>query len=144
MPCGQKVVIWEFSSFLLPSKLEWALVYCPEAFFLHSAATCSYRIKQGLSSWQISSSEWKKIGNISTRWYLPLCSQKPICLIFIGNHSKRKIWMKILVCWRFLDQIRLQKTGFWTNIEKHIFFNAIFKYLTNYKNCCWQHVRFVL
>ena len=28
--CGGKVAIWEFSFFLLPSKTEWALVYCPE------------------------------------------------------------------------------------------------------------------
>ena len=30
-----KVVIWEISFFLLPSKTEWALVYCPEALCLH-------------------------------------------------------------------------------------------------------------
>ena len=37
--CDRKVVIWEFSFFLLPSKTEWALVYCPEALCLHSAAS---------------------------------------------------------------------------------------------------------
>ena len=40
--CGRKVVIWEFSLFLLPSKTEWALVYCPETPCLHSAAFCTY------------------------------------------------------------------------------------------------------
>ena len=32
-------------------------------------------------------------------------------------------WMKILVFWRFLDQIQPKKTGFWTNIEKMFFFS---------------------
>ena len=36
-----EVVIWEFSFFLLPKKTEWALVYCPEALCLHSAASCT-------------------------------------------------------------------------------------------------------
>ena len=34
-------MIWEFSFFLLTSKTEWALVYCPEALCLHSAASCT-------------------------------------------------------------------------------------------------------
>ena len=29
--CDRKAVIWEFSSFLLPNKTKWALVYSPEA-----------------------------------------------------------------------------------------------------------------
>ena len=37
--CGRKVVILEFSFFLLPTKTEWALVYCPEALCLHSAGS---------------------------------------------------------------------------------------------------------
>ena len=36
------------------------------------------------------------------------------------NHSTRK---KVLVFLRFLDQIRLTKTGFWTNIEINVFFS---------------------
>ena len=36
-----KVVICEFSFFLLTSKTEWALVYCPETLCLHSAASCT-------------------------------------------------------------------------------------------------------
>ena len=55
----------------------------------------------------------EKNGNISVRWYLTLCSQKPIRSIFMGkNHSTNFFWMTFLVFWRFLDQIRLQKTGF--------------------------------
>ena len=48
--CGkvvdQKVVIWEFSFFLLSSKKEWALVYNPETLGLHSAACCTYCSKE--------------------------------------------------------------------------------------------------
>ena len=33
--CDRKVVIWEFSFFLLPNKTEWALVYSPETLCLH-------------------------------------------------------------------------------------------------------------
>ena len=41
--------------------------------------------------------------------------------------------MKILVIFKFLNQIWLQKTVFCTNIEKtNVFFNPIFKYLTIY------------
>ena len=37
----QKVVNGEFSFFQLQNKTEWALVYCPEALCLHSAASCT-------------------------------------------------------------------------------------------------------
>ena len=48
------VVIWDFSFFLLPSKKEWALVYCPEALCLHSAASytdCTNELD--LYTWEI-------------------------------------------------------------------------------------------
>ena len=32
-------MIWEFRFFLLTTKTEWALVYCPEALGLHSAGS---------------------------------------------------------------------------------------------------------
>ena len=40
--CDRKVVISEFSFFLLPNKTEWALVYSPEALCLHSADICPH------------------------------------------------------------------------------------------------------
>ena len=51
---------------------------------------------------------------------------------------------KILVFGGFLDQSRLQKTVFFTNIEKKVFFlTPIFKKITIYKKFGLQHVRFV-
>ena len=35
--CDRKVVICEFSFFLLPNKTEWAIVYSRELLCLHSA-----------------------------------------------------------------------------------------------------------
>ena len=40
--CDRKVVIWEFSPLLLPNKSEWAIVYSPEALYLHSEAICTH------------------------------------------------------------------------------------------------------
>ena len=40
--CDRKVVIWEFSFFLLLNKTEWALVYRPEPLCLHFAASCMH------------------------------------------------------------------------------------------------------
>ena len=49
-----KVAIWEFSFFLLTSKTEWALVYCPEALCLHSAASYTDCTKElDLQTWEI-------------------------------------------------------------------------------------------
>ena len=79
-------------------------------------------LEQGFSSWQTSSSEWeKKIGNINMRWYLTTCSQKPIRSIFIWKNHYTHFLMTYLVICRLLDQTRLQKTIFWTNIEKTLF-----------------------
>ena len=39
---GRKVVIWEFSFFLLPNKTKWALVYSPETLYCHFAASCTH------------------------------------------------------------------------------------------------------
>ena len=40
--CARKVVIWEFSFFLLPRKTEWVLVYSPKPLCLRSAACCTH------------------------------------------------------------------------------------------------------
>ena len=65
----------------------------------------------------------KKFGNISVRWYLKICSQKPIRSIFIWkNHSSKNLLDGNcgFFC-RFLNQIRLQKTVFWTSMEWNFF-----------------------
>ena len=37
----EKLWFGNLAFFLLPSKTEWALVYCPEAVCLHFAASCT-------------------------------------------------------------------------------------------------------
>ena len=72
------------------------------------------------------------------RWYLKIWSQKQISSIFIWkNHSTKKNWMTILVFCRFLNQIRLQKTVFWTNMEWIVFFNQIFIWKNHSTHCFW-------
>ena len=44
--CDRKALVWEFSFFLLPSKTEWALVYCLEGMCLHSATSCTQYINE--------------------------------------------------------------------------------------------------
>ena len=56
------------------------------------------------------------------RLYLTLCSQKTIRSIFIGKNLSLKKKGNFWFFLRFLYQIRLQKTGFWTNIGKNVFF----------------------
>ena len=47
-------MIWEFSFFLLTSKTDWALVYCPEALCLHSGASYTdCRNELDLYTWEI-------------------------------------------------------------------------------------------
>ena len=89
----------------------------------------------------------KKIGNISVRWYLTICSQKLICSIFIWkNHSTHFFWWHFFLSFRFLDQTQLSKKKFFglTLTKKNFFFNLIFKFLTiRRKKKNWQHASFV-
>ena len=83
----------------------------------------------------------KKIGNISVRWYLTICSQKPISSIFIWiNRSTHLFWIIFLFFCRFLYQIRLQKTVFLTKMEWNVLFNPIYKnfFLTS---CAFCHIK---
>ena len=88
----------------------------------------------------------KKIGNISVR-----CSAD-ILQYALKNQYVKFVYAPIINtfslynnfgCFKFLDQIRLQKTVFWTYIKTMFFFNQMFKYFHINKTFCWQNVRFV-
>ena len=67
-----------------------------------------------------------------------------IQFLYEKNHSLHFFgWRYCFFC-RFLNQIRLRKTVFWTNMEWNVIFNPILKYFTIYKNFFGQHVCFVI
>ena len=65
------------------------------------------------------------------------------------NFYRKKSLRHIFFGWQFWFFVGFwikfgsEKLFFWTNIEKNVFFNPIFKVLQIYTNCCRQHVRFV-
>ena len=80
-------------------------------------------IKQGLSSWQISSSEWKKNWEHQCALISQTMLSKTNTFNFYRKKSLNNFFLDdiFFVFWRFLDQIWLTKTGFWTNIKMYSF-----------------------
>ena len=58
--CGRNVVICEFSFFLLTNKIEWALVYSPEALCLCSSYCCRYTLYNKTGSVDYGDTLWSR------------------------------------------------------------------------------------
>ena len=111
--CVNLLIPWETRSHYWKLFLVSEPYVVREAFKKKNVESVSMLIQQGFSSWQISSSEWKK----NWEHQCALISHTMLSKTNTFNFYRKKslntfFWMTIFVFCRFLDQIRLQKTVF--------------------------------
>ena len=112
-----------FAMWHMPCNM-WHVTHDKWHFFLK--LLFSFGIQQGFSPWQKISYEWKKYWEQQCALISHNMLSKTNTSIFIWkNHSTHFFWMEILGFCLFLNQIRLHKTIFWTNME---FFSSSIQY----------------